>query len=518
MSVAQLTAMGFSQEDAEKALQIHSTVEEAIDHLFSIASQGQDSEEIPADAQGVAELPDMTFSEEDARRALREADGSIESAVERLSASVPPENDISQPTQVQPMCIQRQIPYVQPTTDSICAANAGADDAADVAVAGGLAQDETIELSTGAEERSEVAETATEPHNLEASKRATPWDRAQMFLSQSMSTVRAHVSDRRQPEADSEMQPSSTLESVTSWLGDLSEEEAQEVVDDSCENPKVAKWHEMARKIGAPLTSRGRIVAESGTGDETGVLCPPATAACSDSSEAEMSTVHNGSSDDSGASPISAEHSATAVESSHQKAVVDAMLLDRAQVLLSQSVSALRSQVSGLLEPKHNSAPNSSSDAADEEASNSHSMSDQAVADIPVFHGESQASSDHERETQDSTDEFANAADDLTNEGIQQASDMGREICIEAKWHEMARRLGTAVTATMGTDGSIESPVPSASSNAAPDGASMSEPYHAQTFVNATALDCAQVFLSVSMSALRARASGVCVSNPVTVQ
>jgi len=507
MSVTQLTAMGFSQEDAEKALQLHSTVEEAVDYLFSIALQRQDSEEIPADTQGVADLADMCCLEEDAHRALEEADGSIENTVERLSASMPPENDISL------------------TTDSIGAASTGEDDAADVAVADGLAQDETIELSTGAEERSEVAETATEAHNLEASKRATPWDRAQMFFSQSMSTVRAHVSDRKQPEADSEMQPISTAESVTGWAGDLSEEEAQESSDNSCENLKVAKWHEMARKIGTSLTSRSVIVAQSGTGDETGVVCPPAAAAGSDSTEVEMPTVHNGSSDEnSSASPISAEHSgysdsAAAVEATHQKTAADAMLLDRAQVLLSQSVSALRSQVSGLLERKHNSAPNSSCDgAAAEEARASHSMSDQAVADIPVFCWESQPSSDHEDETPESNYEFVNAADDITNDGTQQASDVGREIRVEAKWHEIARRLGAVTMASMGTDGSIEPPVPSASSNAALDGASMSEPDRAQAFANATRLDRAQVLLSVSMSALRSRVPGVCMPNPVTVQ
>jgi len=195
--------------------------------------------------------------------------------------------------------------------------------------------------------------------------------------------------------------------------------------------------------------------------------------------------------------------------------------LDRAQVLWSQSVCALRSQVSGLIKPKDTSAQNVSAEATAEEAQNRSADAaeeacdaaveeDQPAADVPVFSGESYVFADLEVEAGGSNNESTN---DLTDEGTQQASDE-----IEAKWHEMASRVGEApATTAENIADSVGSTAPSATSDAAPESAE-SMPDHEPTLVGATRFDRVQVALSMSMSALRSQVSRVRVPNPVTVQ
>jgi hypothetical protein len=256
-----------------------------------------------------------------------------------------------------------------------------------------------------------------------------PWDHAQVLLSKSMSALRTHT------------------------------------------HPHVAKWHEITHKVSASVTSQSStpesstdaVVATSAAVPEDG---PVQNNPLDESTGADAPMETTASVGEAAEGSDEAEQETAAAHGSRleESSDVDA-LLDRAQVLWSQSACALRSQATALLQHRQTSMQDSSQDAATQEVRTSHFMGEQALAN-----DKSQPSPDREEE---------------------------------------------APAAAIGEADGIASP-PNA--DAAPDGASTAETDREQAFENATRFDHAQVFLSVSMAALRQGISRIHAAHPISVQ
>jgi len=235
-------------------------------------------------------------------------------------------------------------------------------------------------------------------------------------------------------------------------------------------HPHVAKWHAIAHKVSASVTSQS-----STTESSTEAVVATAAAVPEDP------PVHNNPLDESsdvdapvetpasvGAAAEGSDEAEQETAAAHGSRIeessdVDA-LLDRAQVLWSQSACALRSQVTALLQHRQTSMQDSSQDSAAQEVRTSHLMGEHAVAN-----DKSLPSPDGEEET-----------------------------------------AATFVEA----DGIASPP----NADAAPDGASTAEMDREQIFENATRFDHAQVLLSVSMAALRQGISRIHAAHPISVQ
>jgi len=384
----------------------------------------------------VAQFTSLGLSQEDIAQTLSEANEDREMAVEHESAAAPVTDDMP------------------PATQTI-----GGDDASRWAA--------WIPSDAGV---------------LDASKRATPWDHAQVLLSKSLSSLRSHVPEHTQPKEESS--DNSAEEDAEGTSVDNTQVDGHAASDESHMQPTVAKWYEMAHKVRAAAAleaeaTRGEtrmhpqlakwlelvdkvneIVHKASTVEtitrETIVAAPTTV------SELQLATVHDSSvqhhvhfdatleaitldsSADTGVqAPTGSDKAANEVlieHGSHFDRTSDdaADLLDHAQVLWSQSVCALRSSVTGLLQ---------------------------------VAEGMSGSPPDHEEDAPQ------------------------------------------AATAIVETEGSAEAPNENVDEalerTSAPETESTSAPKadFEQVFETATRLDHAQVFLSLSLAALR---SGVC--------
>jgi hypothetical protein len=547
MSVAQLTSMGFSQEDAEQALQNHKTIEAAVEHLFSIAPQpeadlqsvSQWLEQKEAVSQAVAEDKQDTGDETAEKPASVEDATAIQTAGEEKEAAeeAAGEQEVDMiRVRAEKICTSSTALAVEKAafTKSLPEVDGGIEhchtswhDSADLEH---LSAAEPVEddmppatQTIGGDDASRWARwIPADSGTVDASKRATTWDRAQVLLSKSMSSLRTHVSERKQQEkvpsgsqnsaeevaeaspvesAEVETQEAAgdeirTLQAAAKWqemvykvsavpaakaqgAPDEPWDHAQVILSKSMSalrthtHPHVAKWHEIMHKVSASVTSQSTC-----SRPESNTDAVVATAAA----VPEDGPVHNNTLDEStdvdapvetaasvGAAAEGSDEAEQETAAAHgsrldESSDVDA-LLDRAQVLWSQSACALRSQATALLQHRQTSMQDSSQDAATQEVRTSHFMGEQALAN-----DKSQPSPDREEE---------------------------------------------APVAAIGEADGIASP-PNA--DAAPDGASTAETDREQAFENATRFDHAQVFLSVSMAALRQGISRIHAAHPISVQ
>lgn len=330
---------------------------------------------------------------------------------------------------------------------------------------------------------------------LDASKRATPWDHAQVLLSKSMSSLRSHVPEHTQLKEESSENSAEEVAEGTSV--DYTQVDGHATSDEPHMQPTVAKWYEMAHKVraAAELEAEGargetrmhpqlakwrelvdkvnEIVHKASTVEtitRESIVAAPTTVpalellAATEHDSSVQHHVHFGatleaitleSSADTGMQATTgsdkAANEALIEHGSHLDETSDdaADLLDHAQVLWSQSVCALRSSVTGLLQ---------------------------------VAEG------------------MSGSPPDLEEDAPQ------------------------AATAIVETEGSAEAPNENVDEalerTSAPETESTSAPKadFEQVFETATRLDHAQVFLSLSLAALRSGVSRIHGPNGVTVQ
>lgn len=542
MSALQLTAVGSSQEDTEQAMQQHSTVEAAVDRLASIASQHKASVYSQEGTHCLAKPLAISFLEEDAQ-SLPLLGVDAQPIVEPQAATVPAEDG-------------------RPQLVLLAASPGAAVAEAPVAeVINGLSSEDTIEPSEEREaDRRAAAEFAPKQNNGEAGMAATPWDHAQVVLSQSMSTMRAHVFKSSRKETNSQAQcnvssSSSDVEVVTGDVGNLPETETHATTD---ETDNVSKWREMTLKLSAWSIAQRSLLPQCTTADDVASDLgePVAAVVGRERYEVEATQILDlAFGAISRAVPASTEqggyaNGADAPEANHKNAGADAALLDRAQVFWSESASALRAHVSVLLPKREGSAQEASEDIAAEQVRSSHLTRDQPVGDDPVRCEQGEES--------------------------QQAPDEARRKHTKAKWHEMASRLCTITRTTIETGKNITPPLRSENTHAVRDSASMPKSSEGQrccsthasllpdscltaatllphsshtparllphscvtagsllphscltpapllhhpcpTAASATPLDRAQVFVSLSMSALHSKVAAVCaLTTPTT--
>lgn len=172
-------------------------------------------------------------------------------------------------------------------------------------------------------------------------------------------------------------------------------------------------------------------------------------------------------------------------------------------MLWSESVCALRSQVTGLLQHRQNATQDSSQDAAAEECP--------SIPTMPApSHMPAQAAGEELRTSHLTGDE--SVADDTTQPSPDREEEQQED---EALAQASASSSGTAAAAPVEADGSA---LPPALAAAAPDGDSAAETDGEEAFGNATRFDHAQVLLSVYMSALRSGVSRIATPQPVAVR
>lgn len=512
MSVAQLTSMGFSQEDAEQALQNYKTIEAAVEHLLSIASQpeadlqsvSQWLEQKESVSKAVAEDEKDTGDETAEKPASEEDATAIKTAGEEKGAAEEAADE-QEVHMIEKAVSSKSLPEVDGGVEHCHTSWHDSADLGHFSAAAPVEDDVPPATQTiGGDDASRWARwIPADAGTVDASKRATPWDRAQVLLSKSMSSLRTHVSERKQPEKDLSQnsaeqvaQASSvdeaaadetqTFQAAAKWqemvykVSAVPAAKAQGAPDEPWDHaqvllsksmsalrththPHVAKWHEITHKVSASMTAQSRM--KSTTPESTTDAVVAAAAAVP-----EDGAVHNSPLDEStdvdapletaasvGAAADGSDAAEQETAAAHgsrleESSDVDA-LLDRAQVLWSQSACALRSQVTGLLQHRSDGARTS------------HFMGEQAVAN-----DKSQSSPDCEEE--------APAAAFVEVDGIASPSN----------------------------------------ADAAPDAASTAETDREQVFENATRFDRAQVLLSVSMAALRQGISRIHAAHPVSVQ
>merc|ERR1712023_203023 len=164
---------------------------------------------------------------------------------------------------------------------------------------------------------------------------------------------------------------------------------------------------------------------------------------------------------------------------------------------MSQSLSALRSQMSGLLKLGQKPEENSTHGSAAAEVT----TSDEAAAGVPVFSGPA-TDAQAEGMPEDAADATANSTVEETQPGCDKVQEKGTEL----KWQGMAKRLGTE--AKWGEMvGKMHTAETDASATSSSSGAPSAD--HEQAFANATAFDRAQVAFSMFSSAVRSRVSAL---------
>jgi len=278
--------------------------------------------------------------------------------------------------------------------------------------------------------------------------------------------------------------PEVTEEAVNEDLSNVDDQETSgaEAAEDSSSNENVARWSEIAQKL--------RSASEAQSSGDANATCAAASAAVDTEAAEEEVQVLEAERSEAAAADQPENLEAAAAEEDDQKTGVDAVLLDRAQVLMSKSLSALRSQISGLRKPA--AVPRSTADDAAADVATSDAVSEEPAADAPVFSGS--ATEDQAQVMEDTSDNSpAEMEEPISDEAPKTAS----------KWNEMASKLNEAQT-----DETAETEEAS-SSSAAADGAERSAEDHEPALANATTLDRMQVAFSMFNSAVRARVSAL---------
>jgi len=353
--------------------------------------------------------------------------------------------------------------------------------------------------------------------------RASLLDRAQVFWSQSVSTVRSSVSVHNQagqdPSVNSEPStPISTTEVADSVAGTVEEEASQESGTPT----------EAASAVDTMLTEA---MDEAGT-----AVGSEAEALADEQFLVEASDISLTSENDS----VSPDH-ASVTEATPQQVDANASLADRAQVLWSTSLSAVRSQASVLTQYSEDSMSSTVNARVDAEASASPKevLSADLMGDQMVEMGaspgctslqtlqswlelEASAVSDKAEETSslapltaigfDKEDAAATRARDSAAQTVESAASATARVEAAEVAREPVHSVSTdeimhgSQVHSMSTDEVMQPPA-----------AATPEMDTEQTHVDATRLDHAQVFLSLAVSALRVQVSALSRANSAVI-
>lgn len=410
---------------------------------------------------GIMELTAMGFAAEQAQKALQETGGNQEAAIELLLLCDVPAEEIVASTTGSGSEDASVAEGAVATLANLSDAETSSEGAAHSEIKDALPADpcDATTATAASQEGSAATADETAEHDFpQASRNATAWDHAQIFLSSCNSTIRSKVSKHNDLEADSAV---NAIDSQAS---------AVETFD------LIAVGHDPMAENGVDALSDG-----AETDDysfvEVSDLGEPSC---------QWEYVHEAGSDgDAAGVPTvgddSLEHFYDASEASdcyltegtYQHVYAHVSLLDRAQVFCSQSLSAVRSKV-----PE--------------------------ITHHVVEHPTSHCSETHVPFVQEGGFE-ASTSGEVMREKTPKAGTIPEDVAPHASESHDFLAESAETDEELSVAGSTESCVACTRFSAA----ATSRAYSDQTYVNATRADRAQVFVSLSASALRSGLSAL---------